>query len=413
MERRDFLLGATGAGAGALLLSGLGLASLSPRPARADGHEPSSDSEAALDELRTTIELVDAAFGDPAWRLRTEQDYAEARRYLMHTLHHAVEAWLESTPDHPAFVRYVTPEKKLLGDNPDAVYHTTPVSAAYTYRIRGKLADATYTSFTVERGSADGMMSRQVGATLNDTEFAAEDDGSYELVASVDPHEGNWLRLDPDAGSVTVRHYYERADSVAADRLHHVPIAIEVVDEVPPRGAPTDGSVAAGIRRVANFVRTTVQPPQGAAQAPRWVSLVPNQLPAPKKDASNEEIGLAAVDNVYSMAPFLLKPGEALVMTGRFPACRFANVVLWNRFMQTLDYTNPGKRVSLNRAQAALEDDGSFRIVIAHEDPGVPNWLWTEGRPFGQIFWRFLLPEDEIEPIGTKVVPVESLRASA
>ena len=162
MDRRDFLLGAAGSGAGALLLAQLGSAGA----ARADGHAPSSESDAALAELRKTIELVDASFGDPAWRLRTEQDFAEARRYLMHTLQHAIEAWFEPTPERPVFVRFVSPEKKLLGDNPDARYHTTPVSAARSYRIRGNLADATYTSFTVELGSAGGNMSRRTGATL-------------------------------------------------------------------------------------------------------------------------------------------------------------------------------------------------------------------------------------------------------
>lgn len=414
MDRRDFLKGAAGSGAGMLMLAGFAGSAARARADSHEGGEPDTGSESAqaLDELRDTLAEVEAGFRDPAWRLQSEQDHAEARRYLMHTLHHAVEAWFEPTPAHPAFKLFVTPEKKLLGDNPDARYHTTPVSAAHGYRIRGNLADATYTSFTVEIGTADGNNSRRVGATLNDTEFATEDDGSYEIVASADPHEGNWLRLDPDAGSITVRHYYEREQCIAADRLHHVPITIEVLDELPPQGVPTDASVAAGLRRVANFVRSTVQPPQPGAEAPAWVSVVPNRLPAPKREKSNEEVGFAAVDNVYSMAPFLLKPGEALVIRGRFPRCRFANVVLWNRFLQTFDYTHPRRKVSLNRMQTVLEDDGSFKMVLAHEDPGVPNWLWTEGRPFGQIFWRFLLPEEDIAPLETKVVPLaEATRA--
>ncbi len=403
MDRRDFLKGMAGTGTGALALAGLaGVAT----KAIADGHD-GSESGAALADLRTAIEEVESGFSNPAWRLQGPGDLAEARRYLMHTLQHALEAWFETDPTYPAFKRFVNPEKKLLGDNPDAVYHTTPVGPAHRYRIRGNLAEATYTSFTVEVGTADGNNSRRTGATMNDTEFTAESDGSYEILVGGERQAGNWLPLDAEAGSISVRHYYERERSVAADRLHHVPIVIERLDDAPPAPPPTDASVAAGIRRVANFVRGTVQPPNALATAPRWVSLVPNQLPAPVKDRSNEEIGFAAVDNVYSMAPFLVKPDEALVIRGRFPRCRFANVVLWNRFMQTLDYED--RRVSLNRRQTKLERDGSFKMVVAHRDPGVPNWMNTEGRVYGTMFWRFLLPEEEIEPLQTKLVKISEV----
>jgi hypothetical protein len=49
------------------------------------------------------------------------------------------------------------------------------------------------------------------------------------------------------------------------------------------------------------------------------------------------------------------------------------------------------------------------RIVIAHRDPGVPNWLTTEGRPFGLVFWRFMLPEGPIDTPAAEVVPLASL----
>jgi hypothetical protein len=34
----------------------------------------------------------------------------------------------------------------------------------------------------------------------------------------------------------------------------------------------------------------------------------------------------------------------------------------------------------------------------------VPNWLDTEGRPFGTIFWRFQMPEEPPEQPQAKVV---------
>jgi hypothetical protein len=401
MERREFLAGA-GVGAGLLALDLLG--GDTARAAEAKAPADGTESAVALEDLRAAIAELEAAFHTPAWNLSQPLDLAEARRNLIHHLHHAIEVWFECTPERPAFKRFVTPEKKLLGDNPDAIYFATPVSAAHRYRIRGNVAGATYTSFTVERGAAEGKSATGIGATLNDTQFRVAPDGSYEITVSAEkPTSGDWLRLDADAGSISTRHYYEREVSIATDRLHHIPLVIERLDVKGPPPPPTDASVAAGLRRVANFLRGTVQPARrDPKQLPPWVSLVPNQFPQPKKDESNKGVGFAAVDNVYSMAPFVLAPDEALVIRGRYPKCRFANVVLWNRFTQTFDYTY--RRVSLNRRQTKLEADGSFKIVLAAKDPGVPNWLDTEGRPSGSLFWRFQLPEEPIAPLTTKVV---------
>jgi hypothetical protein len=82
-------------------------------------------------------------------------------------------------------------------------------------------------------------------------------------------------------------------------------------------------------------------------------------------------------------------------------------VSLWNRFLQTLDYAN--RPVSRNRAQTTLRPDGSFEIVLAHGDPGHPNWLDTEGRAFGLVFWRFFLAEGEVETPRAEVVPFATI----
>lgn len=409
MDRRDFL---TGSAAGLGWLAALPL--LAPRAAHAEAAAPpgSGESGAALQELRDVLGQLEASFASEAWGLRSPLDRAEARRLVMFHLHHAIEVYFEPSPERPAWKRFVTPEKKLLGDNPDAIYFATPISAAHRYRIRGNVAGAVYTSFTVELGGGDGGNPTGLGATLNDTELEIAPDGSYELVASAQkPERGSWLRLDPGASSLSTRHYYERETSIAADQLHHVPLAIDRLGAAAPPAPPSDASVAAGIRRVAQFLRTSVQPARrDPKQLPPWVSLVPNQFPRPKKDESNVQVGFAAKDNVYAMAPFALGPDEALVIRGRYPKCRFASVVLWNRHMQTLDYRF--RRVSLNRKQTRLEPDGSFAIVLAARDPGVPNWLDTEGRPSGSVFWRFLLPEEEIAPLETQVVPLAALRGA-
>ena len=147
------------------------------------------------------------------------------------------------------------------------------------------------------------------------------------------------------------------------------------------------------------------QGPPPRENQPDFVSRVPNEFPKPVKPG---DFGLAAADAAYSMAPFMLPPGQALVVEGRWPEdCRSANVCLWNRHMQTVDYLN--RQVTLNRKQTKLEADGSFRLVIAMEDPLVPNWLDTEGRSFGLVFFRYMLPEGEIEQPRGKLMAIEDL----
>ncbi len=405
MDRRDFLkTTALGSSLGAIATAGL-LAEV----AGADHHETTGgmaqESQKALAELRAAIAEIDAGFSEPAWRITTPNDLADARSSLLHSLQHGLEVFLQGDAARPNFKRFVTPEKKLLGDNPDAIYFHALVDAEHSYRIRGNTAGATYTSFTVELGTGDGGMSTGTGATLNDTEFEIAADGSYEIIVSANKQPKNWLRLPEGSGSLSTRHYYEREVSIAADRLHHVPLVIEPLEELPPPPRASDATLAAGVRRVTKSLRTTIQPIGSGNQMPSYVSKIPNQLPPPKVVSDeNQNTGFAAVDNVYSMAPFLVKPGEALVIRGRYPKCRFANVVLWNRYLQTLDYAH--RTTSLNRKQTVLESDGSFKIVIAGSDPGVPNWLDTEGRPFGMIFWRFLMPEGDIEPLTTQLVPI-------
>jgi hypothetical protein len=47
-------------------------------------------------------------------------------------------------------------------------------------------------------------------------------------------------------------------------------------------------------------------------------------------------------------------------------------------------------------------------MVVAHADPGVPNWIDTEGRASGTLFFRFFLAEGDVEPLSAEVVPFDS-----
>jgi hypothetical protein len=281
------------------------------------------------------------------------------------------------------------------------------VDPAHTYLVRGRMDGAVYVSLTVECDTRDGAMASRTAGVINDTRFDVDAEGRFAIRVGGPPAERNWLGLEPHATRITTRHYYENPTPAAADPARNAALAIEVVEpRTPPPPTPDDGSIARAIRRVTRFLRsrTLEQLPMVQREQPAFVSIVPNQFPKP---VTPENFGLAAFDATYSMAPWFLGPDDALVMTGRWPACRCANVSLWNRFLQTLDYAN--RPVSRNRAQTTLRPDGSFEIVLAHRDPGHPNWLDTEGRAYGLVFWRFFLAEGEVETPRAEVVPFASV----
>jgi hypothetical protein len=366
-------------------------------------------SRDAYRELLDTLAEVGDRYAGEEWGLTDPTDVAEGLRVVLHHLATGVETQFEQDPARPTFRPIVTPWRKALGDNADARYHDAVVDPRGTYRVRGNTGGAVYVSFTVEAGAEEGAFPSGTVGVLNDTAFDVADDGSFEVTVGGPPRDRAWLPLAADASRLTVRHYWERSDTPSRPPAADVALSIELVDGdvASPPAAPDDETVARALRRMATYVRSrTIEQiaKPGEGEPPPFVSRVPHEFPPPVPPGTH---ALAAADASYSMAPYLLGPDEALVMTGRWPDCRCANVSLWNRQMQTYDYLrNP---VSLNRAQTRLDADGSFRIVLAHTDPGVPNWLSTEGRPFGLVFWRFMLPEGPIATPAAEVLPVSSV----
>jgi hypothetical protein len=340
-----------------------------------------------------------------------EIDIAEGFRNILHLLSSATDLYLESDPERPELVKIVTPTRKIMGDNADAIYHFARLRGDRSYRIRGRKGQECYVSFTIHGRSDDGRLgatAEPVLADVNTKGFEFAPDGSFELILSVDEHPGNWIQLAPTAASLLVRHYYENVDYAACDPGVEIELEIEAIEDVGPRPTLTDDALAERLGDINAFVRgATVDSLDPTTLDLPFVSRTPNELPQPTvfRMAGSDTWG--AMDIAYAMGPFELAEDEALVMEGRFPECDFANVVLWNKYMQSLEYRD--RCVSLNRKQVELEEDGSFRIVIAHSDPGVSNWLDTEGRRGGTIFWRFLLPVETPERPVCRVVKQSEL----
>lgn len=387
-----------------------------------------AESRRALRELLATVAEIDRVHLGPESGFREPAEVAAGIRFLLHLLGGGLDLALEADPRRPEFRPTMSAGRRYYGDNPDAIYQSTTIDPLLAYRIRSSTRGAVYTSFTVEGGGSldTRYPPGRVVSSLNDTQLGVAADGRYELIASVErpPGPGVWLPLAPDACSIVTRHYFE--GDVPVDRRFALPIEIEPVDASPTARAPRtshasiprpatraqtiepafsrdDASLARGIRRVENFVRGLSIDYGKNGPVIDFASREANRFGPPS--GWTGEAGQGPVDQSNLWAPFVLDDGEALVIEGRFPRCRFGNLVVWNRHLQSLG--RPGTRASLNRRQTRLEADGRFRIVVAHEDPGVPNWLDTGGERSGVVFVRYLMPEERPEGLEARVARLD------
>ena len=83
------------------------------------------------------------------------------------------------------------------------------------------------------------------------------------------------------------------------------------------------------------------------------------------------------------------------------------SVQLGNFWGETLDFVNYSS--SISGAQARLGSDGKYWLVIARQDPGVPNWIDTAGHAEGMIFTRFQ-GIDVSPPQAVRLVKLDQLR---
>jgi hypothetical protein len=343
-----------------------------------------------------------------------ELDAVEGFRYVFHLLSEGTELFLEGDPERPRFSSIVNPARKFLGDNPDAIYHQTVIRGDRSYRVTGKRDREVYISFTVHGPDPAGGINGPVLADLNDRQFDVDADGNFELILSPEERPGNWVPLAPDARVVLVRSYFLAETSAQNDPETHVQLSIEPLDDPGPAPALDDATLAQRMLDTIAFVRATslgvrVFGEPNPTPVP-FVSNEPNSVGTPWSFRNTGIAAAGAVDIFYSSGTFDLGPDDALVMEGVMPDCDFANLVLWNPHMQTLEYRS--RPSSLNSAQMALGDDGSFRIVISARDPGVPNWIDTGGHRRGTMFWRFLLPKEDPPTPECRVVPVSEVAAA-
>ncbi|MDJ0788914.1 MAG: hypothetical protein QNK05_19075 [Myxococcota bacterium] len=331
----------------------------------------------------------------------TPFEKGEGLRYLSRLLRGGLVNFAEGLgPKHP--VLRAMPEGVKMGlDNPDNYYLGAAINPAYTYRLTGTRGSIHYLSFAAQNQNFAATDKITGGAGhLEDSELVLDSEGRFEIIASQKEHAGNWLRMVPDTKQILVRQtFLDRANE------KEVTIRIECLDA---EGAPPDPLDPA---RVPGALQGAALYAMGCAQwFANWVVDFRNHAPVNAfhlPDAENHRLVGGDPNVRLWLGLWELEPDQALVIEATPPPCHYWNFQLGNIWAESLDYRN--RNVHLNSGSAVLEDDGSFRLVVAAEDPGVPNWLDTAGHHRGTMGVRWVRAEHHPEP-RTRVVSLEDVR---
>lgn len=347
---------------------------------------------AAAHELLETMTGLDKLFLEGDKALSHPADVLDGYRWIFSITQVAMEVYVWGDKYKPRFIEIVGPYKKWGGDNSDAFYFMAPIDPSRTYKVTVDPGDSVYLSLTVYGGPDDGRYSERIVGLLNTTEMVQDPDGRYTIMLSPDHHEGNYMKLEGDAVVAITRDYMN--DPVNGKKAHW---DIECLDPAPPYEM-TDEEMARRFKAATTWVR----------DQSKMVPIALGELnhiddPYPVQKVT---FGWAAGDAAYAMGSYQLADDEALVLKGVTPECAFWNVCLWNQFLHTYNY-DYDPYVTANGSRIQSDDDGNWRIIISHRDPGVPNWICTQGRPHGRIWFRWFLPEHTPERVTAEVVPVD------
>jgi hypothetical protein len=368
------------------------MAELSPRERLMTGRS----WEEFCDALKGAGQTI-LAEGSP----ESELDRAEGFRYLTRLTRAALEAFVEyADPLAPVLHRPVHETAKIGADNPDNYYQHATISGAYEYRIRGKRGTIHYLDFGTQSEGVASTGDSEQGGHLDAADLDIAPDGSFEILLSCKEKPGNWLRMTPETNALIVRQTF-------LDRESETPADL-VLERIGGDGRPTQitaESLDAGLSRASGLVVGCASLFSGWAQGFRAHT---NELP---KFDDSISMGAGGDPNIcYYHSYWELGPEDALVIEVTPPECESWNFQLDNHWMESLDYRY--YRIHVNKHTAQYQPDGSVRIVVAHDDPGVPNWVDTVGHAQGTMCFRWIRADAHPQP-RTRVVKRSELAGAA
>ena len=388
--------------------------------------ETISSSQAAWNDFTEQLRRIGDKITGPTGA-RNARERAEGYRYLLRLVSaaHALEAEVDRR--HPVLTRMMTPIRKFKGDGTDTLYHEAKLDDALSYEFTVRRGDHLFFSATVyaydERGAyyiVDNLIDEKIEweADARSGQPVAHIHLSAQRPAGV----RNWIALKGARPILFTRQYFpEFVDSTDQGRYAPALMTIRCLSAVGEHGALSEQDLAESLQRVIAFVEDATDVSIGLSifaglnlvsyersragetidvtqitdgrmhlDDARHDAYTPQQLAAmvdPKLIANN----LPGPGIQYLGAWFRLSDDEAIKITGKDVPCRYWSCQILTRYLESGDYRF--HKVGLNNRQVKLADDGSFTIYASHQNPGVDNWVCTQGYENAHILIRTLLAD--------------------
>lgn len=388
-RRKLFQLVAAGAGA-------LGLGRLLPAtPALA---APAVESE--TDAWHAFCEQLKKA-GDQILRPEAPQDErnrAEGYRYLSRLLRAALEQEVEaSDPEFPMFYQLSNETIKIGADNPDNHYLNAQIDGRYDYRVRGHRGTVNYVGFSTKAGGYGRSGDLQPTGTIDTETLKIGEDGRFELILSATPKPGNWLPMKADSRMLIVRQtFLDRSTEQPAE------MTIECLNGASQPSPLSLQRLGGQLSAAAAFVEGTAR--IFADWSQRFHDRI-NDFSRLDQQEFLRQGGDPAI--FYAHGAWQLAEDEALLIDIPSVDNKFWNFQVDNYWMESLDYRY--FNIHLNKLNTEYRADGSATLVMAHQDPGVPNWLTTAGHQRGTMLYRVVHGAEPIYPT-VRRVPLSRVR---
>lgn len=406
-------------------------------PTDAPTQQASEQLQLAWDSLLQYLQQARQAIEDPAlWAPpASARNLAEGYRYVLGFLYGSIGRSLGPSVENPYFVRAIQPLNRSTIDNADAIYLTAPIDGNYSYRIRGRVGDTsawrgncapkgvrkaphyvifeTPSGFSGESGSLKELTpgTRSNCAVLDSSQLQVDEDGRFEILLAPnkpDGYQGNFMltrkvreRKQAD-GSRRIQTYVAQqvmlrelfCDWANEDLME---LFIYREDRLGKPISPyTPDQAAQQIERIGQLTRNQVQfwnefyavvcEAYGDMNGDGECFMPRNAFNSPNAASLATAGGMAT--NIYCGGIFELAADEALIVELHQPVePAYIGFHLGNMWGESLEFGS--HQSSLNGLQAVRDSDNVYRLVIAHQDPGIANWVDTTGQPEGYMAVRW------------------------